>query len=136
MSMYNLGCYNSSPPSPPLKRISSSKFIHVSKSCGYYALIVASGSQVASSLSWCFHSTFTNGICLFRNCFTSRARIALALHHMKNPHVLIYLVLVVCATHQSGISEASTHETHYVIWSTLERVPNDKPQANSFQNFI
>ena len=67
---YNLGCYNS----PPLKKISSSKFISDSKSCGYCALIVASGSQVASSLPWCCQSTFTNGTCLFRNCFTSRAK--------------------------------------------------------------
>ena len=67
---YNLGCYNS----PPLKKISSSKFIPDSKSCGYCTLIVASGSQVASSLPWCCQSTFTNGTCFFRNCFTSRAR--------------------------------------------------------------
>ena len=69
---YNLGCYDS--PPPPLKRISSSKFIPDSKSSGYCALIVASGSQVTSSLPWCCHSTFTNGTCLFRNCFTSQAR--------------------------------------------------------------
>ena len=74
---YNLGCYNSPPPPPPpppLKRISSSKLIPDSKSCGYCALTVASSSQVASSLPWCCQSTFTNGTCLFRNCFTSRAR--------------------------------------------------------------
>ena len=59
---------------PPLKRISSSKFISDSKSYGYCALIVASGSQVASSLPWCCQSTFINGTCLFHNCFTSRAR--------------------------------------------------------------
>ena len=69
---YNLGCYKS--PPPPLKIISSSKFIPDSKSCGYCALIVVSASQVASSLLWCCQSTFTNGTCLFRNCFTSRAR--------------------------------------------------------------
>ena len=33
---------------PPLIRISSSKFIPDSKSCGYCALIVASGFEVAS----------------------------------------------------------------------------------------
>ena len=70
---YNLGCYNS-PPHPPLKRISSSKFIPDLKSCVYYVLIVASSSQVASSLPWCCQSTFTNGTYLFRNCFTSRAK--------------------------------------------------------------
>ena len=51
------------------------KFILESKICGYYALIVTSGSEIAFSLPWCCQSTFTNGICLFRNCFTSRARI-------------------------------------------------------------
>ena len=68
---YNLGGVTTL---PPLKRISSSKFIPDLKSCGYCILIVASGSQVASSLPWCCQSTFTNGTCLFRNCFTSRAK--------------------------------------------------------------
>ena len=53
----------------------------------------------------------------------------LAPHHMTNPPVLVSLVLVVCATHQSGISEALTHETHSVIWPILEGVPIDKPHG-------
>ena len=56
-------------------------------------------------------------------------KLTLAPHHMTNPLVLGSLALVVCATHQSGISEASTHETHCVIWPTLEGVPIDKPQG-------
>ena len=71
---HNLGCYNSPPPPPPLKRILSLKFILDSKSCGYFALVVASGSQVASSPPWCCQSTFTNSTFLFRNCFTSIAK--------------------------------------------------------------
>ena len=54
---------------------------------------------------------------------------SLALHHMTNPPILVLLALVVCATHQSGISEALTHETHRVIWPTPEGVPIDKPQG-------
>ena len=54
---------------------------------------------------------------------------SLAPHHMTDLLVLVFLVLVVCATHQSGISEASTHETHRVIWPTPEGVPIDKPQG-------
>ena len=38
---------------------------------------------------------------------------------MKNLPILVQLVLVVCATHQSGIFKASTHETHYVVWSMM-----------------
>ena len=53
----------------------------------------------------------------------------LAPHHMKNPLVLVSLALVVCVTHKSGISEASTHETHLVIWPTPEGGPIDKPQG-------
>ena len=69
---YNLGCYNS----PPFKGISSSKFILELKSYGYYALIVNSGSQVASSIPSYCQSTLTRETCLFRNCFTSRSKIA------------------------------------------------------------
>ena len=46
---------------------------------------------------------------------------------MKNPPILVSLALVICATHQSGISEALTQETHCVIWPTPEGVPIDKP---------
>ena len=47
---------------------------------------------------------------------------------MKIFSVLVQLVLVVYVTHQSGMSEASIHETHYIVWSTLEGVLNDNPQ--------
>ena len=39
----------------------------------------------------------------------------LAPHHITNPLVLVSLKLVVYATYQSDISEASTHETHRAI---------------------
>ena len=54
---------------------------------------------------------------------------SLAPHHKTNPLVFVSLALVVCVTHQSGFSEASTHETHRVIWPTPEGVSIDKPQG-------
>ena len=59
-----------------------------------------------------------------------KPELPLAPHHMTNPPVLgLSLALVVCASHQSGISKASTHETHCVVWPILEGVPIDKPQG-------
>ena len=51
----------------------------------------------------------------------------LASHHITNSLVLVSLALVVCATHKSDISEASTHETHRAIWPIPEEVPIDMP---------
>ena len=118
LSGYNLGCYNS----PPIKIISSSKFIPDSKSCGYCAVIVASGSQVAFSLPWCYQITFTNSTCLFRNCFTSRARIAFSFSsYDKSSYTCISCTGSMCDSSERYL-QPSTHETHYAIWPTLEGV--------------
>ena len=45
-------------------------------SCGYCFRIISSLSYVASSVLWFLHNTLTIGIFLFRNSFTSRAKIS------------------------------------------------------------
>ena len=66
-----MGRYNS----PPLKKISSSKLPSLNN-YGYCCRIVSSLSHVVSSVLWSFHNTLTNIIRLFRNSFTSRAKIS------------------------------------------------------------
>ena len=50
---------------------------------------------------------------------------SLALHQKRSLIALVYLVLERCEIHHNVIFEALRHETHYVIWPTLEGEPND-----------